>query len=289
MNSLFEKGREGFLDGTLDWDTNTFKIALLDLDGATGVAVKAVSGATNTTPITLTVTANGFSNGDIVVVAGLVGTTSANNIWKVVNKQTNSIDLVSIKDGVTNSVGNGAYVSGGYVVCMGPSSSGDNYDDYSNCNIGTPQTLTSPTVASGVADAADVTFTSVTGNSVEALIIYKDTGTPSTSRIAAFIDGKHLVTCNTQAAATATTIAVEPLVAAIANGQILVFSNGASATLSVAANAGDRSLTVTALAALVSAGSYATAVATGSGLPVVPNGGNITVTFDNGPNRIFKL
>ena len=29
-NRLFEKGREGFLDGTCDWDTHTFRVALVD-------------------------------------------------------------------------------------------------------------------------------------------------------------------------------------------------------------------------------------------------------------------
>lgn len=37
-------------------------------------------------------------------------------------------------------------------------------------------------------DAADVTFSAVSGNSVEALVIYKDTGTPSTSPLIAYID-----------------------------------------------------------------------------------------------------
>lgn len=54
--------------------------------------------------------------------------------------------------------------------------------------VGTPQTLTSKSVTDGVFDAADVTFTSVTGNSVEALLIYIDTGTAGTSRLVAFID-----------------------------------------------------------------------------------------------------
>lgn len=54
--------------------------------------------------------------------------------------------------------------------------------------VGTPQTLSSKTVTDGVFDAADVTFTSVTGSSVEALIIYKDTGTNSTSPLIAYID-----------------------------------------------------------------------------------------------------
>lgn len=54
--------------------------------------------------------------------------------------------------------------------------------------VGTPQTLTTKSVTNGVFDAADVTFTSVTGNSVEALLIYIDTGVSSTSRLVAYID-----------------------------------------------------------------------------------------------------
>src|SRR5690348_14993943 len=30
-NSLYDKGREGFLDGSIDWDTDTIKAALVDL------------------------------------------------------------------------------------------------------------------------------------------------------------------------------------------------------------------------------------------------------------------
>jgi hypothetical protein len=54
--------------------------------------------------------------------------------------------------------------------------------------VGTAVTLTSPTTAAGVADAADVTFTAVTGNSAEALVIYKDTGSAATSPLIAYED-----------------------------------------------------------------------------------------------------
>lgn len=54
--------------------------------------------------------------------------------------------------------------------------------------VGTPQTLSSKSVTNGVFDAADVTFTGVTGNSVEALLIYIDTGVTTTSRLVAYID-----------------------------------------------------------------------------------------------------
>jgi len=286
-NALFEKGREGFLDGTLDWDTNTFKAALLDLNTA-DTGIKAVTGATNATPIVLTVTANGFANGDIVCVGGVGGNLAANGIWKVAAQATNTISLTDPITG-SNVVGSGAYTSGGYVVCLGPSAAGDNWDDFDGALVGTAQTLTTPTVTAGVADADDVTYSAVSGATVEAIGIYKDTGTASTSRMAAFVDGRHIVTCAAQAASSATTVAVERLAAGIPNGTVLTFSNGASATLSALANAGDRTITVAALAAIITAGSRADAPATSSGLPVTPNGGSITITWDNGANRIFKL
>ncbi len=54
--------------------------------------------------------------------------------------------------------------------------------------IAGPVTLTSKTTTGGAADGADVTFTSVTGPSIEAIVIYIDTGTESTSPLVAFID-----------------------------------------------------------------------------------------------------
>jgi hypothetical protein len=93
----------------------------------------------------------------------------------------------------------------------------DFYDDVSSAVVGTPQTLASKTVTGGVFDAADVTFTALSGGTVEAYVIYKDTGTPSTSPLIGYFD-------------------------------------------SVA-----------------------------SGLPLTPNGGNVTLAFDNGANKIFAL
>lgn len=71
--------------------------------------------------------------------------------------------------------------------------------------------------ALGVCDANDAIFSSVTGDTCEALVIVKWTGNEATSALIAYLD---------------------------------------------------------------------TAV---SGLPVTPNGGDITITWDNGANRIFKL
>lgn len=85
-----------------------------------------------------------------------------------------------------------------------------------SARVTTPITLTGKASTGGAADASDVTFTSVSGASIEAIIIYKDTGTEATSPLIAYID-------------------------------------------------------------------------TATGLPITPNGGDIIVTWDNGPNKIFKL
>jgi hypothetical protein len=134
-NALYDKGREGFLDGSIDWDTDTIKVVLIDTADYT-------------------------------------------------------VDLANH----------------------------DNLDDIatSAAKVATSAALSSKTVSAGVADAADVTLSSVTGDTCEALIIYQDTGTPSTSRLIAYID-------------------------------------------------------------------------TATGLPVTPNGGDITIQWDSGSNKIFKL
>lgn len=55
--------------------------------------------------------------------------------------------------------------------------------------IGTPQVIgATKTVTDGTFDGADVTFTGVSGASVEALVIYIDTGTAGTSRLVAYIE-----------------------------------------------------------------------------------------------------
>lgn len=76
------------------WDMKTNAIAITD--------------ATNATPIVVTAASHGFSNDQVVRVHGVLGNTDANGTWKVDNKTTNTLELA-------DSVGNGAYTSGGYV------------------------------------------------------------------------------------------------------------------------------------------------------------------------------
>lgn len=93
----------------------------------------------------------------------------------------------------------------------------DNLDDRAGASrVATSTALASKTTTAGVADAADKTFSAVTGDVSESIDMYKHTGTESTSRLICNID-------------------------------------------------------------------------TATGLPVTPNGGDITVTWDNGSNKIFKL
>jgi len=82
--------------------------------------------------------------------------------------------------------------------------------------VATSANMASKTVTAGVADAADLTFTAVSGSSVEAIVIYADSGVSSTSRLIAYID-------------------------------------------------------------------------TGTGLPVTPNGGDITIAWSDGASKIYKL
>lgn len=132
-NALFDKGREGFLDGSIDWDTDAINVMLL------------------TSNYVVSLTAHSLVS-----------------------------DL-----GVANTI-------------------------FSSVVLG------AKTVTAGVADAGNLTCSSVTGSIVNTMVIAQATGTSTSDRIIAYID-------------------------------------------------------------------------TATGLPVTPNGGDITVTWDDGANKIFKL
>ena len=89
-------------------------------------------------------------------------------------------------------------------------------NEVSNSAVISSTSLANKTIANGVFDADDATFSSVTGANCEALLIFQDTGIQTTSRLIAYID---------------------------------------SAT----------------------------------GLPILPNGGDISVAFSSGSSKIFAL
>jgi hypothetical protein len=71
-----------------------------------------------------------------------------------------------------------------------PAKTTDQYlsDIAAGARVATSGNLTSKTISSRTIDAADVTYTSVSGASCEALVIYQDTGVEGTSRLIIYVD-----------------------------------------------------------------------------------------------------
>lgn len=275
---MFDKGREN-LTGAGNWLTDTLVAMQVALDTA-DVAVKVITGITNASPMVVTSASHGFSNGDIVVIRGVGGITAANGTFKVASVTTNTYALTTVKDGL-NSTGNAAYTSGGSAINLTLAANNTDVDAGQN---GTNQTLTSPTNALGVLDAADPTFTGVSGV-VDAIILRDNT----TSVPLVFVDGKQQIIVAADAASSATTVAIEPAAGAVASGVSMVFSNGVTATLTAGISAGDRTMTVSALAGAIAKGHTADVATTGAGLPFTGGGGSYTYQWDNGANRITKI
>ena len=61
---------------------------------------KAIGSSTNATPIVVTITAHGYSNGDTLVITGHTTNLNANGTWEIANKTDNTFELVG-------STGNG--------------------------------------------------------------------------------------------------------------------------------------------------------------------------------------
>ena len=61
-------------------------------------------------------------------------------------------------------------------------------DISSSARVSNSGAFTGKTTTGGAADANDITFSSVSGPSIEAIVIYCDTGTEATSPLIAFID-----------------------------------------------------------------------------------------------------
>jgi len=297
MSFLFEKAREGFLDGTIDWDTSTINAFLMDLNITTDNGVKAISAVSAATPPRVTTGAQSpqWATGDFVYINGVIGGSTvasydttpatgaafANGLFKITSFSTTQFDLAR-RDGVNVAWVAGAYASGGYAVNLGPSIA--NFADYDACIVGAAVALASKTVLAGVADAADSVFTSISGASIEAIGIYMAAG-----RMIQLMCGYHLVVLAADVATPWTTLWVEPLDEAIPTGAKLFFSNGYNAVVNGAVAAGARSIAVTGLANNIAAGNQALAPATGAGFPLTPNGNNINVTWPAGANAFFRL
>lgn len=65
-----------------------------------------ITGATNASPIVITIVEHGLANGDQVEIADVLGNTAANGTWSIANKTADTFELV-------DSTGSGTYTSGG--------------------------------------------------------------------------------------------------------------------------------------------------------------------------------
>lgn len=172
-SAFFTKYLESLLD--VPPDLNTDDIRIMAVGSAAG---KAITGATNATPISITCTSHGYSTGDIVMIKGVGGNTAANGVFAITNTGANTFTLQTLAG--ANVAGSGAYTSGGLVLNL---TTNDFENDLSGI-IATSGSITSPTITNGTFDHADVTFSAVpTANSIEWFIWKKHTGVTSTSRL----------------------------------------------------------------------------------------------------------
>ena len=186
VNSVYNKARQRGLEGGLNMAAGTVKTTLVDLNDY----ALLVNAATNATPIEITTTtSHGLTTGDEVCILAVGGNTAANNDstnrrWKVTVVDADSFSLQNIVTGA-NVAGSGAYTSGGFVVKIDDH---DFIDDVpSGARVATATLSSGKSTTRGIFDADNVTFTAVTGDQSEALIIWVDTGTESTSPLVFFI------------------------------------------------------------------------------------------------------
>lgn len=166
--------------------------------------------------------------------------------------------------------------------------------------VATSAALAGVTTTDGVLDANDVTWSAVAaGAALTAILIFQASAVgggadvaASAQRLVAILDGKFRFTVAAAAAGGATSVSVDALQLAIANGAVASLISGtgpASITLSGAAAAGARTLSVSALGSALSADAVYEVTYSGANLPITPNGGDITAAWSNGANRILRI
>ena len=284
---FFPRAKERFLNKEIDWDTDTQRLMMLDCTVA-DTQMKAITGCTVATPASITATAHGANNGDLVIVRGVGGTTTVNQIGIVANSAANTFTLKTL-DGNLDVVGVGAYTSGGMMINLTQAITLDLINGGRVADgSGTDVTLAGKTQTLGVLDANDVANTNVTGTP-HATVIYAFVTNDAGSFPLIFIDGKIKVRCAATAASSATTIAIDPLPGALANGTTLAFSNGITATLTAGGVVGDTTLTVSALSGSIAPNHQADVGTTSNGYGSTYTGNAVTWQWDNGANKIAVI
>jgi hypothetical protein len=292
-NRLFGRGLEGAVRDVVNFTTGTFKARALDRANNTSTILKAITGITNASPMVVTITSHGWSNGDIVVINGVGGITAANGTWVIASVATNTFALTTLfaeGGSALNSTGNAAYTSGGKAINLSVSSASTDLPSGAGSSTDYTLTLNTSSPGNGYVDSDDPSWASVSASTnIDAIAMLQ---TAATDRNVYFYDGKIFVRVAADALISATTLWVEPLYGPLASGASFVLSNGVTATLTAPAAAGARSLTVSALSAAVAAGHTgdATLTVSSSSLPLVTgSGAPSTVNFTVAANGWFKV
>jgi hypothetical protein len=270
---VFEKGAEGFADKTIGWSVDTINAVLMTPTADTGIRI--ITGVTNANPAVFTSVAHGLSVNDVVCTGGILGNLAANQLALVATTPTaDTFTLKTLKDNLPVQ-GSGAYTSGGWIISL----MSQFRDAFDAAQTGTPQVLGSKTKTNGILDAADVSFTAITGTIIGSLI-YKDSSSAAADRNLVWHDGRIQVVCAGAVSTSATSIPVEQLDSDLPSGAVLAFSNGVLATLSAPATYKDRTVTVSAIAAGIAAGHTAEGPVTNNNLPFTFNGvGGVTTNI----------
>lgn len=285
---FFDKGRQGFAAGDIDWDANTFNVMPLKLDGTvTDTCVKAITGITTATPPVVTSNSHGFTNGDIIVQRGVGGMLNANGTFKVASATTNTYALTTL-DG-QNVVGTGTYTSGGCAINL---TAADFFDDLDGAvctgasTLAAATALASKTNVNGTIGAANITGIPL-NDTCHAVVLLKNVGNAAATSIPVhFADGRTMVRVVADANSGATTLWVEPLEGALASGTVIQMTNGVTVTLSSAAAAGARSIAVSAASGAIAAGHHGDAQTTNSGLPLSVTSGTFVHDISAGIGTI---
>lgn len=257
-----------------------------------------VTDATNATPIVITTsTAHGLADADQIAILGVGGNTAANAISYAdvltgggnIDADGNSIKFRLFSDsGLTTGVaGNGAYTSGGNVlltdtlmkkqvdvVRWGVGSSGNAYGDDIKCAF-VNVTGTSP----GPADTYTVDLTTH-----EFLNDVWNATNPVTTTAAGQYTTNGAIVAISPVLVNKTTSTSGPFVGGTADADDVVFTT-----------VGPSGTTVEAFVLFKDTGDPATASLIAyfdtpvTGLPFTANGASVTIAFDAGANRIFKL
>lgn len=283
-NRFFDKGRQFFASGDLDWDADTFNVMPIKLDGTlTDTAIKQITAITTATPpVVTTSAAHGFATGDIIVIPAAAGMLNAKGTFKIGAASGSTFSLLTL-DG-QNVVGTGTFTG---TTCAINLTIADFWDDLDGalCTgapaLASASALGTKTNTNGTIGAANVTGITLNDTCHGIVTIKNVSNTAGSSRVVHFADGKTMVRVVADASSSATTIFVEPLEGPIPTGTVIQMTNGVAVTTNGAASAGARSLTVNALSGAITAGHHGDAQTTNSGLPLTVSSGTFTHQIDS--------